>query len=184
MLRRAARGYARRAVDQFLARCAASLGERASSVPGLPEATAGELPRLDAGDVQEVRFPVVVGGYDMADVDALLARVAEMLPAAAERPDWPPTGAAPGDAPPLHLRRSAQGYDADAVLEFLTRCAHTLGPRVGEVPELAALLERPRAGRPVRARDVETVQFKVRLGGVSVEQVDALLDRVLAALET
>ena len=170
-------------MDEFLARCAASLGERAASVPGLPEPAEGEgLPALDAGDVHAARFPVVVGGYDMAEVDALLTRVAEALPAVEQRPGWGGAVPVPPDAEPLRLRRSAQGYDGEQVLEFLTRCAHTLGPRVTEVPELAGLLDRPRTGAPVRARDVETVLFRVRLGGVSVEQVDQLLDRVAVAL--
>ncbi|HWH30692.1 MAG TPA: DivIVA domain-containing protein [Mycobacteriales bacterium] len=182
MLRRAGRGYSRRAVDEFLARCAASLADRAADVPGLPPPASGDLPRLDAGDVRDVRFPVVVGGYDMAEVDALLTRVAKVLPAVSDRPGWGGDAPASAVGEPLHLRRSAQGYDAEQVLAFLTRCAHTLGPRVSEVPELAGLLRRPRTGDPVRARDVETVQFRVRLGGVSVEQVDALLDRVAGAL--
>ncbi|MFP5220501.1 MAG: DivIVA domain-containing protein [Actinomycetes bacterium] len=178
---RAARGYSRRAVDQFLARCATSLGDRAAEVPGLPVPTHSDLPPLDAGDVHEARFPVVLGGYDMREVDALLARVARELPAASERPGWggPVTQV---ECRPLRLRRSLQGYDAEQVLTFLTRCAHTLGPRVSEVPELASMLERPRTGTPVRARDVETVQFRLRLGGVSVEQVDGLLDRVADVL--
>ena len=188
MLRTAARGYERRAVDAVLARCAASLRERAAEFPelaGLPPAPDGSPP-LDAADVRDLRFPVVRRGYDTAQVDALLARVAAALPGEDARPDWedeaPPPPADGPEAALTTVHLSVRGYDRHEVEDFLVRCAHTLGERVSEVPELAPLQARPRTGRPVRARDVETVQFSVRLRGYAVDEVDALLDRVAAAL--
>jgi DivIVA domain-containing protein len=180
----ARRGYDRRPVDALLARLAASLGPRAAQFPELAGVTPEAGPPLDARDVRAARFPVAARGYDMAAVDALLHRVAAALPEEVATWDDPPETAPRSE--PLPLRRSARGYDVEEVEAFLVRCAHTLGRRVERVPELAPLLARPRTGEPVRARDVETAQFHLRLGpgrGYDVEQVDALLDRVAEALQ-
>lgn len=187
MLHTALRGYDRRAVDQFLARCVRSLGERAGQLPELaavPASTSG--PALDARDVREALFPVVLGGYQMAQVDALLERVAGLLPGDDARPGWcgpalDPVALALVVAP-LDLPVTLRGYDRAEVEEFLARCAHSLGDRVRQVPELAGLLCRPRTGPVLRPRDVEMVQFRVRTRGYDIEQVDALLDRVMTEL--
>jgi DivIVA domain-containing protein len=189
----ARRGYERRAVDALLARVAATLGDRAEQFPELADVgrPAGLLPALDAADVRAARFPVVLRGYDMGAVDALLHRLIRALPDAP--PAWdddpPPVPAAAADEPAPQvpgLRRIARGYDVAEVDAFLVRCAHSLGRRVDRVPELAPLQALPRTGDPLRARDVETVQFHVRLGphrGYDIEQVDALLDRIAEALQ-
>lgn len=185
MLRTAARGYDRAAVDDVLGRCVAALGERAGGFPELAgRAAALDLPTLDAGDVRALRFEVVRGGYDVAQVDALLARLAAALPAEEARPRWrgdPLSARGTGSGPGLHL--ALRGYDREQVDAFLVRCAHSLADRVDEVPELAPLLGRPRTGAPLRARDVETAQFPLRLRGYAIAEVDALLDRVAAALD-
>ena len=184
MLRRALRGYDRRAVDELLARCAASLGARRLDVPELRDVrpAAPDLPPVDAGDVHASRFAVVPGGYDRAATDDLLTRVARLLPQEADRPSWtaPPAGVEPR---PLALPVAMRGYDAPEVDAFLVRCAHSLGPALAQVPELAGLLEHPPTGRPVRARDVEQMQFHIRMRGYAVDAVDALLDRVQRALD-
>lgn len=187
MLRVALRGYDRRAVDAFLQRCAESLAECVSEVPELAGFPPGAgRPALDARDVREAQFPVVVRGYDTAQVDALLARVAAALPGDDARPAWsglPVDARALGlDPAPLDLPVTLRGYDRAEVEEFLTRCAHTLGERVRRVPRLAGLLCRPRTGAPLRPRDIELAQFHVRARGYDIEQVDALLDDVTAAL--
>lgn len=188
MLRIALRGYNRDAVDAFLRRCCASLGRRSAEIPELgafcpPE---GPLPPLDAGDVLAAQFPVGLRGYDMAQVDDLLHRVAAALPPVDARPGWDETPAgAPEGSGPL-LRKVVRGYDVAEVDAFLARCAHSLaesgGHGIDEVPQLAPLLRTPRTGDPLRARDVEVVQFHVRGRGYDIEQVDELLDRVAAAL--
>lgn len=188
MLRTALRGYDRRAVDAFLQRCTHSLGPRAAAVPGLPAPAAGPaLPALDADDVRAARFPVVLLGYATSEVDALLDRVAGALPGDDARPRWsgPPVRAEQVGQQEalLSLHVGLRGYDTAEVDAFLVRCAHSLGPRVREVPELVGLLCRPRDGEPLRGRDVETVQFRVRARGYAIEQVDALLDRVAAVLD-
>jgi DivIVA domain-containing protein len=180
----ARRGYDRRAVDALLARVVATLGARAAEVPELAGTAPRAGPPLDARDVRAARFPVVLRGYDMAAVDALLHRLLALLP---EQPaDWEDAAPVEAAGPGPELRRSARGYDVEEVDAFLVRCAHSLGRRVERVPELAPLQARPRTGSPLRARDVETVQFRVRLGpgrGYDIEQVDALLDRVAEALQ-
>lgn len=185
MLRTAARGYDRSAVDDVLSRCAASLGERAAAVPELAGVAPADpaRPALDAGDVRALRFEVVRGGYDVAQVDALLLRLSVALPQEDARPRWsgaPRVVAAAGDGPRLRVR--VRGYDREQVDAFLVRCAHSLADRVDAVPELRPLLARPRAGEPLRARDVEVAQFPVRLRGYALDEVDALLDRVAVAL--
>lgn len=54
--------------------------ERDRVVPRLPEGALG------AADLRRVRFPLVVRGYRMSDVDALLDRLAEQLEAHDARP--------------------------------------------------------------------------------------------------
>lgn len=49
---------------------------------------------LSASDLRRVRFPLAVRGYRMADVDALLDRLADQLP------DEPGEGRPRHDAPP------------------------------------------------------------------------------------
>jgi DivIVA domain-containing protein len=186
VLRTALRGYDRRAVDEFLARCAASLGPRVMEFPELRgiRCSDGALPRLDAGDVRQASFAVVLRGYEPQQVDALLERVMAALPGEEARPAWadpdPAGGAAPSE--PLALRLTVRGYDMREVDEFLVRCAHSLGPRVDSVPELRPLLASARTGEPLRARDVEVAQFRIRTRGYDVESVDDLLDRVARAL--
>lgn len=187
MLRTALRGYDRRAVDQFLSRCVRSLGDRAVQLPELAATRPAETgPFLDARDVREALFPVVLGGYQTEQVDALLERVAAVLPGDDARPGWCGPALDPAAlelvVAPLDLPVTLRGYDRAEVEEFLARCAHSLGRRVRQVPELAGLLCRPRAGPVLRPRDVEMVQFRVRTRGYDIEQVDALLDRVMSAL--
>jgi DivIVA domain-containing protein len=189
VLRIVMRGYDRDAVDAFLARCRASLGDADHALPELRDVRppVDPLPPLDAGDVRAVQFPVTLRGYDMAQVDELLNRFAAALPAVERRPGWdvPPPAAVPAGTGP-GLRKVVRGYDVAEVDAFLSRCAHTLAEsgarRIGAVPELAPLLRVPRTGEPLRARDVEVVQFHVRGRGYDIEQVDALLDRVAVAL--
>jgi DivIVA domain-containing protein len=177
-LRPALRGYARRDVDALLDRCAAALGDRRTEVPELAGRTPSPcvLPAV-ARDVREARFRVVVGGYDLAEVDALLRRLAGVLPDP-PRPCWDGAPLPPAPGPGPRLRTALRGYARDDVDVFLVRCAHSLGRRVGEVPELAALTGAPRVGEPLDARDVDTAQFPLAYRGYAPEAVDALLDRV------
>jgi DivIVA domain-containing protein len=143
----------------------------------------GSAEPVTAADVRAARFPVAVRGYDLADVDALLRRVAASLAAReGERPQWPapPVPPAPGEAP--QLRTARRGYDQPEVDAFLVRCAHSLGAGVAQVPELAPLTRAPRVGPPLRARDVGQVQFRLVRRGYAIDEVDLLLDRVEQAL--
>lgn len=71
----------------------------------VPDHAVTEVPEagpLTADDLRRVRFPVVFRGYRMADVDALLDRLAEQhdAPAQAPAPTTEPASAAPPPAPP------------------------------------------------------------------------------------
>ena len=177
----ARRGYRRSAVDALLARAAATLGPRAAEFPELAGHPASPPPcdPVTRREVEQVLFPVVVRGYDLAAVDALLRRLAPALPADAT---WagPPVPAPEHPCPPP--RMTLRGYDVDEVEEFLGRAAHSLGERVHELPELARYLVHPRTGEPLRPREVDQVQFRVRRRGYDIVEVDALLDRVARAL--
>ena len=177
----ARRGYRRSAVDALLARAAATLGPRAADVPELArfDATAPPADPVTRREVEEVRFPVVVRGYDLAAVDELLRRLAAVLPADAT---WGGPPVPPPEHPCPPPRLTLRGYDVDEVEEFLGRAAHSLGERVHELPELARYLAHPRTGEPLRPREVDQAQFRVRRRGYDIVEVDALLDRVARAL--
>jgi DivIVA domain-containing protein len=154
----------------------------------LPELTGLEARQdvepVTARDVREVRFSVVRRGYDLAEVDTVLRRVAAALPAVPEPPvpSWDADPVPPALAPGPGLRAALRGYRRDDVDAFLVRCAHSLGASVAEVPELAALTGRPRVGLPLSAPEVESAQFPMVWGGYASDPVDALLDRVQALL--
>lgn len=181
------KGYDRRKVDAFLVRCAASLSGHGVDLPELAAYRRPGAPvdRVTPRVVREVRFPVVLrGGYDLAEVDALLRQVAAALPAAVELPPptWQGGPAEPALGPGPALRGNVRGYLRADVDTFLVRCAHSLGDLVGEVPQLASLTGQPRTGQPLTADDVEQVRFRMVWRGYRVDAVDALLDRVQAAL--
>jgi len=163
-------------------RCAYTLGARREEFPELTGYPPTVGVRLTAADVRRAEFPLALRGYETAQVDALLERVAAALPAApawAAEPVPVPAGApsSPG------LRTTLRGYATAEVDAFLVRCAHSLGRRVGQVPELVGLTGRPRSGEPLTPQQVATVQFRVVLRGYALDQVDALLDRTQQALE-
>lgn len=185
------RGYDRRQVDAFLVRCAASLrthGVALSELAGrdgeLP--AGGDVEPVTARDVREVRFSLVRVGYDLAEVDVLLRRVAAALPPVPEppAPTWDTEPVPAAVAPGPGLRTALRGYRREDVDPFLVRCAHSLRTRVAEVPELVALTGRPRVAPPLTPREVEQVQFRMVWRGYAVDPVDALLDRVQAVLRS
>ena len=79
------------------------------------------------------------------------------------------------------MRTTFRGYRPGEVEAFLDRCAAALGVHVARVPELVG-----RGGvtssAGLRPEDVATVQFPIAFGGYSMDEVDALLDRVEVAL--
>jgi DivIVA domain-containing protein len=132
---------------------------------------------VSARDVREARFPVVLGGYDLAEVDRLLRDVAQRLPEVS-RPTWDAAPVLPGPGPGPQLRTPLRGYDRAHVDAFLVRCAHSLRARVAELPELAPLTAAARTGEPLTAREVDAAQFRLVYRGYAPNEVDALLDRV------
>jgi DivIVA domain-containing protein len=148
-------------------------------VPSLAQPRGTTAEPLTAGDVRAAHFAVVLGGYDMAEVDAVLRQVARLLP---ERTPWEADPEPPAAGPGPALRGALRGYARDDVDDFLVRCAHSLRSRVRELPELAPLTARPRTGEPLTPREVETVQFSMVLRGYAPDAVDDLLDRVRALL--
>jgi DivIVA domain-containing protein len=181
----ALRGYQRSAVDAFLVRCARALGARLADFPELAPhgRSLRDAEPVTAHDVRDVRFPVVLRGYDLAAIDLLLRRVQAALAEDAPAPAWAGEPVPPAIGPGPALRSAARGYAREEVDGFFVQCAHSLGERVGRVPELAALTGRPRTGVPLTARDVENVQFRMVLRGYAPGQVDDLLDRVAAELK-
>lgn len=164
---RRVRGYARASVDSFLARARAAF-----------ESDSGEL---TAREVREVAFPLVRKGYEVAAVDAALARIEDAL-AARERErrvadagihDW--VGQAKDRAQEVLdrlSRRRTRRFDRVGVMRH--------GYRIDEVDivtdKLAAYLE---SGEPVTVDQVRQVAFRVQRGGYREDQVDAVLDAVV-----
>ena len=79
------------------------------------------------------------------------------------------------------MRQRFRGYDPAQVDAFLDRCAAALALRAADFPELhgrGGLVTGPR----VTPEQVAQAQFRVRMRGYGLDEVDALLDRVEAAL--
>jgi DivIVA domain-containing protein len=159
---RAVRGYDRRQVDAFLTRCAQALSPDGSahSLDQIPH------PRVTREEVDEVVFQRRWGGYDVGHIDALLDRIARVLPSGI-------TGTMPV-VRPAPLKPAWFGYSRREVDAFLWLCRSALGPdavHVGlpaaEVPQFVL------APQAVRA-----AVFSRGLRGYAMGSVDLLLDAV------
>jgi DivIVA domain-containing protein len=158
------KGYHQAAVDTFLAAARAAF-----------ENSDGEL---TAADVRVASFPLVRGGYVVAEVDAALGRVEDAL-AARERDQavrsrgagvW--VDQARGDAQLIldHLARPQRHLFARSQIL-------TFGYRIDEVDHVAGRIVRYlRDGEPLTAEQLRSAAFRMQRGGYREEQVDALLD--------
>lgn len=161
------RGYHRAAVDTFL-----SSARRAFETGG---------DELTAEDVRTASFPLVKGGYVVADVDAALGRVEDAF-AARERDRVVRTQGA--DAWVEQARA-----DAQVILDHLARPRRhrfartgvlTFGYRLDEVDHVSTRIVRYlRDGDPLTAEQLRSAAFRMQRGGYREEQVDALLDATI-----
>jgi DivIVA domain-containing protein len=160
------RGYHRAAVDTFLASARAAFEDE------------GEV---SAVDVRTASFPLVKGGYVVADVDAALSRVEDAF-AARER-DRAVRSSGAG-AWVEHARN-----DAQVILDHLARPRRrrfartgvlTFGYRVDEVDHVAArIVKYLRDGEALTVEQLRSAAFRMQRGGYREEQVDALLDATI-----
>lgn len=164
------RGYHRAAVDSFL-----------DSARGAFEEWRADF---GADDVRAASFPLVRGGYVIADVDAALARVEDAFAQRARERAISSVGV---DAWVAQARE-----DAQQVLDHLSRPRRkrfarttilTFGYRVDEVDHvgdrIAAFL---RDGEPLDVEQVRGAAFRMQRGGYREEQVDALLDATVEVI--
>lgn len=164
------RGYHRAAVDSFLDSARAAFEESRAD--------------FGADDVRAASFPLVRGGYVIADVDAALARVEDAF---AQRARERAINSVGVDAWVAQARE-----DAQQVLDHLSRPRRkrfarttilTFGYRVDEVDHvgdrIAAFL---RDGEPLDVEQVRGAAFRMQRGGYREEQVDALLDATVEVI--
>ncbi|MEV8251182.1 DivIVA domain-containing protein [Microbacterium sp. NPDC076768] len=161
------RGYHRTAVDSFLA------SARRTFESGGDE--------LAAEDVRTASFPLVKGGYVVADVDAALGRVEDAF-AARERERMVRTH---GAGAWVEQARS----DAQVILDHLARPKRhlfartgvlTFGYRIDEVDHVSTRIVRYlRDGDALTAEQLRSAAFRMQRGGYREEQVDALLDATI-----
>ncbi|WP_262000882.1 DivIVA domain-containing protein [Microbacterium sp. Mcb102] len=161
------RGYHRAAVDTFLA------SARRAFEAGTDD--------LGADDVRAASFPLVKGGYVVADVDAALGRVEDAF-AARERER---VVRAQGAEVWVEQARA----DAQTILDHLARPRRrrfartgvlTFGYRVDEVDHVSTRIVRYlRDGDPLSAEQLRSAAFRMQRGGYREEQVDALLDATI-----
>lgn len=156
-------GYHRAAVDTFLA-----AARKAFEGDG----------DLTAADVRIASFPLVKGGYVVAEVDAALGRVEDALAGRAREQVVRTEGAA------AWVERARA--EAQLILDHLARPKRHLfartgflsfGYRVDEVDHVATRIVRYlRDGEPLTAEQLRSAAFRMQRGGYREEQVDALLD--------
>ncbi|MGS0560462.1 DivIVA domain-containing protein [Microbacterium aurugineum] len=161
------RGYHRAAVDTFLA------SARRAFESGGDE--------LSAEDVRIASFPLVKGGYVVADVDAALGRVEDAF-AARERERVVRTE---GAGAWVDQARA----DAQVILDHLARPRRhrfartgvlTFGYRIDEVDHVSTRIVRYlRDGDALTAEQLRSAAFRMQRGGYREEQVDALLDATI-----
>lgn len=161
------RGYHRAAVDTFLAAARQSFEN--------------DLDDLTAADVRAASFPLVKGGYAIADVDAALARVEDALAARRRERVVRDSGA---EGWVVQARE-----DAQAILDHLARRPKhrfartgvlTFGYRVDEVDHVMDRIVRYlRDGDAVSAEQLRSAAFRMQRRGYREEQVDALLDAAI-----
>ncbi|PQZ61140.1 MULTISPECIES: DivIVA domain-containing protein [unclassified Microbacterium] len=161
------RGYHRAAVDTFLASA-----RRAFEAGG---------DELSADDVRTASFPLVKGGYVVADVDAALGRVEDAF-AARERER---VVRAQGAGVWVEQARS----DAQTILDHLARPRRhrfartgvlTFGYRIDEVDHVSTRIVRYlRDGDALTVEQLRSAAFRMQRGGYREEQVDALLDATI-----
>ncbi|GAA5154265.1 hypothetical protein GCM10025768_25170 [Microbacterium pseudoresistens] len=164
------KGYQRAAVDTFLDRAKQAF-EAGSDV-------------LDADAVRSASFPLVRGGYRVAEVDAALARVEDAFAQRARVSALSQQGAR------SWVRRARE--DAQVILDHLDRPAGhrfartgllTFGYRIDEVDHVADRIARYlRDGDTLSADQVRQTAFRMQRRGYREEQVDALLDATIAVL--
>lgn len=158
------RGYHPAAVDTFLQAARSAFENDADD--------------LTAEDVRVASFPLVKGGYAVAEVDAALGRVEDALAARARDRAVRSRGAGVW----VEQARS----DAQVILDHLARPERhrfartgvlTFGYRVDEVDHVASRIVRYlRDGEPLTAEQLRSAAFRMQRGGYREEQVDALLD--------
>jgi DivIVA domain-containing protein len=161
-----ARGYHRAAVDTFLASARDAFEKDGD---------------LRAEDVRTASFPLVKGGYVVAEVDAALSRVEDAF-AARER-DRAVRAAGAG----VWVEQARE--DAQVILDHLARPRRrrfartgmlTFGYRVDEVDHVAGRIVRfLRDGDELTAEQLRSAAFRMQRGGYREEQVDALLDATI-----
>lgn len=161
------RGYHRTAVDTFLAAARDSFEH--------------DTDELAADDVRVASFPLVKGGYDIAEVDAALGRVEDALAARRRERAVRADGA---EAWVVQARTEAQ-----VILDHLARSRKhkfartgflSFGYRVDEVDHVAARIVRYlRDGDELTVEQIRSAAFRMQRGGYREEQVDALLDATI-----
>ncbi len=159
-------GYHRTAVDTFLA-----AARTAFEADG----------DLGADDVRTASFPLVKGGYVVAEVDAALARVEDAFAARARERVVRTQGAG------AWVEKARD--DAQVILDHLARRKRhrfartgmlTFGYRIDEVDHVATRIVRYlRDGEPLSAEQLRSAAFRMQRGGYREEQVDALLDATI-----
>lgn len=160
-------GYHRAAVDAFL------VSARKSFERGGDD--------LDAHGVRVASFPMVKGGYDVAEVDAALARVEDAFAARAREQVVRDRGAG------AWVDQARE--DAQTILDHLARPERhrfarvgvlSFGYRVDEVDHVSSRIVRYlRDGERLSAEQLRSAAFRMQRGGYREEQVDALLDATI-----
>ncbi|WP_406250058.1 DivIVA domain-containing protein [Microbacterium sp. M] len=164
------RGYHPAAVDAFLAAAKTSF-ERDDDA-------------LSAEDVRVASFPMVRGGYAVAEVDAALGRIEDAFAARVRDRAVRAEGA-------TAWVEQARG-EAQVILDHLARPKlHkfarvgwlTYGYRAEEVDHVARRIVRYlRDGDELSVEQLRSAAFRMQRGGYREEQVDALLDATIEVM--
>lgn len=161
-----ARGYSASAVDEFVAR-----------------AQAGDS-SLTSLDIRSAAFPIIKGGYSIADVDAALERLEDAVADHERREQIRIAGVDGANAEARAVAQDVLNRVARAPRKrFRSAPLFTYGYHRADVDAFADVIRAFYNGGGLLTRaDVRNVSFRPQLGGYDEAQVDFVLDELLRVM--
>jgi DivIVA domain-containing protein len=180
------RGYSVAQVEEFFARARSAYEQSAPTGAPVPAQGGSATPSLTSRDVRQVGFDLVLGGFDVEQVDAALDRMEDAF---ARRESDLLRGRLGADRAMEHVMRQASTLESRLARGVGARFPRANGLSLAYDPDdVDELCERLagylRGGPAVGPEDLRRAVFRSRRGrsGYDEHQVDAFIDRAVEVL--